>query len=343
MSPLFGPDPRKILDRGAPASGRIVGIRVRWTHDDDAVRLDEFAVETQGRTLGVRQLLAPEYEVRLGMAVNARVDKNAAVIEWGEVSTGRWKALKDPPAPGIEDDSDGLGKARGRWIAATATIERLTERKMLMGIATVVDAVVVVHAGPDGDYELTIERLQPAFYAAHLFAAGVTLPVWIDPKRPDRVKVDWAQAAVAEPGVGRPPAWTSDPQAPGRAIGNDLTGGGAAAGAGGIAAPAAPPTSAPPAPAMDPDGFAARMLAKAGIAVDGDPRAVEDEVGWDAFVAVQRAVAAEGWVVGEERQEQLARRQGIAAGAWPDARRRWMERIGRDLAIGSAYRQAMGG
>jgi hypothetical protein len=315
MSPLFGPDPEKILARGTQVPGRIVGIRVRWTHDDEPVRLDEYAVEAGGRVYGMRQRLDPADEVRLGQPVVVRVDRDAAVIEWGTVGTFRWKALKRPPEPGIEDDSDGLGKARDKWIAGTATIERVQRRAILMGLASAIDAVVVVHVDGQEDYELTVGKVEPAFYATHLLAVGRALPVWVDPKRPDKLRIDWAQAAIDDPGVGEPPASVEEAVAP-------------------AASPAAP---------VAPGGLAARLLARAGVTVDGDPAAIEDVVGWETFVAVQRAVAADGWAESPERQEQLAVAAGVPAGEWAAARERWMERVGRDLAIGQAYRTAIGG
>jgi len=314
MSPLFGPDPQKVLARGAQVQGRIVGIRVGFTHDDEPIRMDHYAVEAGGQVYGIRQRLDPEEEVRLGQTVALRVDKDAAVIEWGDVGTTRWKRLKEPPAPGIEDDSEGLGKARQKWVEGTATIVRTERRAIMMGLTKVSDAVVVVHVDGHEDYELTIKNVVPSFYATHLFAAGRTLPAWIDPKRPDKVKLDWARAAMADPGVGQPPAVARKDEVP--------------------------EVEPPPIAA---DGFAAKLLARAGVAVDGDPHAVEDPVAWEAFVAVQRAIAADGWTEDPARQEQLAVGAGLPPGAWASARERWMGRIGSDLGIAQAYRVAMGG
>jgi hypothetical protein len=316
MSPLFGPDPKKVLARGEYLRGRVVGIKIGWTSDDSPSRLDHYAVEAGGRVFGIRQDLQPEDEVRLGMDVGLRVEKDAAVIEWGRgFNEYRWKRLKEPPAPGIEDDSDGLGKARSKWVAATATIVRIERRSMMMGLAQATDAVAVIHVEGQEDYELTISRVVPLFYASHLFAPGRALPAWVDPKRLDKVKLDWARAAMADPGVGEPPATP-------RGEGHE-------------------PEIQPP--TLAPDGFAAKLLARAGVSVDGDPLTVEDPVGWDAFVAVQRAIAADGWTEDPARQEALAVAAGLPPGAWADARERWMGRIASDLGIGQAYRTAMGG
>src|SRR5688572_23140574 len=113
MSPLFGPNPEKILETGAPAQGRIVGIAIQLTHDDPPVRIEEYAVEAAGRVYGIRQTLRPADEVRLGMTVTLRVDGDAAVIDWGDVDTHGWKALKKPPAAGIDDDTDPDGNRGG--------------------------------------------------------------------------------------------------------------------------------------------------------------------------------------------------------------------------------------
>jgi hypothetical protein len=315
MSPLFGPDPQKILARGEYQRGRIVGIKIGWTSDDAPTRLDHYAVEAGVRVYGVRQQLEPEGEVRLGMDVGVRVEKDSAVIEWGDgFNSYKWKRLKEPPSPGIEDDTDGLGKARGKWLAATATIVRIERRSIMMGMAQATDAVAVIGIDGQEDYELTIDRVVPMFYATHLFAPGRALPAWVDPKRIDKVKIDWARAAMADPGVGQLPATPRGDQEAEIRV-----------------------------PTLAPDGFAAKLLARAGVSVDGDPQTVDDPIAWDAFVAVQRAIAADGWTEDPARQEQLAVANGIPPGEWADARQRWMGRIGSDLAMGQAYRVAMGG
>ena len=204
MSPLFGAGAENVVRRGTPAQGRIIGIAIRYSHDNPPVRRDEYAVESNGEIYGIRQRLSPEDEVRLGMNVGLRIDGKAAVIEWGDGGIGRWKSLGTPPAPGIDDDSEGLGVARKKWKAATVTVLSLTPSGVTPGAGTALDLVVNVVIPGDKPYETTIAKITPAHYATHLVALGTVIPAWVNPDRLDKVQVDWAAGAAASPGVGLP-------------------------------------------------------------------------------------------------------------------------------------------
>jgi hypothetical protein len=205
MSPLFGPSAETILGRGTPAQGRIIGIAVRYSRDDPPIRLDEYAVESNGEIYGIRQGLSPDDDVRLGMNVGLRIDGKAAVIEWGDGGTHRWKSLGTPPAPGIDDDTEGLGGARKKWRAATVTVVALTPRSVML------DLTVTVTISGEEPYETTLPKVSPAHYATHLVAIGTVVPAWVNPSRLDKVQVDWAAGAAANPGAGVPSALPEGP------------------------------------------------------------------------------------------------------------------------------------
>jgi hypothetical protein len=320
MSPLFGPKPDDVLARGVPASGSIVGIEVRYSHDDPPQRLDEYAVESGGTTYGVRQQLSPASEVRLGMTVPLRVDGKIAVIDWGDVNTYRWKPLATPPARGITDDSNGLGGARKKWTAATATVLGLTTRPVMLGLGSANDLTVRVAISGQEPYETTIAKAEPAHYATHLVAVGSEIPAWVNPSRLDKVQLDWAAAALANPGVSAPSALPDRAEAPRSMMGTD-----------GSTAVTADEVPDIPIPAF---------LQKLGM-TSSTPDEVEDAVSWDTFIAVFKATG-NGAVQGAQA-EAIATGLGVPSGEWDAAQARWMKRISRDMKLGMAFGQALNG
>lgn len=323
MSPLFGPSAESVLSRGTPAQGTIVGIRIGWSHDDPPQRLDEYAVSAGDTVYGVRQQLSPDADVRLGMSVGLRVDGKAAVIEWGSLETRRWKTLGTPPAAGIEDDGNGMRAARAKWIPAAITIVAITERSVMLGMATVHD--VSVHVTPSGQasYETVLKNIQPAHYATHLFAPGTDVSGWVNPSRLDTVLIDWAASAVDAPGVG---ATSVVPQKTGGLFGGGATSVGAAA-------PSAAVADEPP---IELPGF----MKNFGF-TSTSPDEVADDVSWEAFIAVFRATGS-GAIQGAEA-DAIAVQHGIAAGEWDAAQTRWMNRIAKDMKLGIAFGKALNG
>ena len=306
MSPLFGANADRVLSHGTPAQGRIIGIAIRYTHDDPPIRLDEYAVESNGEIYGIRQSLSPDGEVRLGMNVGLRVDGKAAVIEWSEGGTHRWKVLGTPPAPGIDDDTEGLGAARKKWRAATVTVLALTPRSVMFGIGSVLDLTVHVAIPGEEPYETTIPKVRPAHYATHLVALGTVIPAWVNPARLDRVLVDWAAGAAATPGIGAPSALPDAVEEPISMMSVD-------AATTAAASPAAPP----------------------------GPAGIDDEVPWETFIAAFKATG-NGAKQGAEA-DALAATVGVPAGEWDAVQARWMKRISRDLKLGIAFGQALNG
>jgi hypothetical protein len=321
MSPLFGPSAETILSRGTPAQGRIIGISVRYSHDDPPIRLDEYAVESNGEIYGIRQQLSPDDDVRLGMNVGLRIDGKAAVIEWGDGGTHRWKSLGTPPAPGIDDDTEGLGGARKKWRAASVTVVALTPRSVMLGMGTVLDLTVTVAISGEEPYETTLPKISPAHYATHLVSIGTVIPAWVNPSRLDKVQVDWAAGAAAHPGAGVPSALPEGAGEPISMMSVDAVTTAAASG---------------DLPDLPVPGF----LSKLGV-TSTTPDAVEDDVPWDTFIAAFKATGS-GAKQGAEA-DALASAVGVPAGEWDAVQARWMKRISRDMKLGIAFGQALNG
>jgi hypothetical protein len=333
MSPLFGPNPENILENGTPISGRIVGIAVSLTHDDPPVRLDEYAVEANGRSYGVRQHLAPADEVRLGMTVSLRADGDAAVIDWGEVDITRWKALKAPPAAGIDDDRveenrGVLSKARKGGKGGSATILDFTVRSVAFGLGKALDARCRVEPTSGDPYEATIPKVAPPGYASHLLVVGGTLPVWEKSGlMGGSIVVDWPAAAMADPGIGRPPAARPDQSGP--------------------ATSAMTMGDVPDAPADDDDDAgelpdaARKLMGKFGVTapVSGSSPDTADVVPWETYLKIEHEIA---WAeLKKNAIEPFAVSLGVPPGEWPAAQRRWQERQATDPALAIAFGQAM--
>ncbi len=282
------------------------------------------------------------------MPVTLAIDGTNAVIEWGDSGTSRWKMLKTPPAPGIADDLDGSGnrgamKRVRRGTAVTVTLLEFSVRKVALGLGESVDASVrVVPDGGGEPFEATIPAMQQApGYAAHLPVIGATLPGWIRTGLlgGESVVIDWAAAANADPGVGRPPA-----PLPGRGgLLGQLAGGtrrretragrgrgpGRDRGTGGCR---------PVIPA-----FAQKLLREGGRAQAGDGTGARGRgrrrVSWETFLDVQHQI---DWGPLKKKEiEDYAVSRGVPAGEWPAAQRRWQLRMGSDLALMTEYGQRM--
>ena len=218
MALFGGPSAEKILAKGAAAAGRITGIAVRHTSDGEgsSTRVDEYRVEHAGGAIGIRQMLLPDDVVRLGMEVDVVVLGGAGVIDWaatgrrlgfdGTVESHRFKALKDPPPTGITDEPAELASARKKGEPVTIAVTALDERSFLGGMAKRIAGTVTVTLPGTEPYQAEIAGIAAPFYASHLFAVGLVAPGFVRLKRLDQPVIDWAAAATADPGVGRPPA-----------------------------------------------------------------------------------------------------------------------------------------
>jgi hypothetical protein len=316
---LFGPSFMKVWQQGAPADGRIVGIRrSQVSEDESTIDLEEYAVDVGGEVLGIRQRLAPLQDVRIGMPVSVHRDGKAAVIHWGAPTERRWKMVKPPPA-GIEDKVDG--PPRGGWATGQVEILDLGSRSAMLGLSTVAQAKVRFSDGT----EALVDKYVPPFYASHLGGVGDQLPALQHPRDARKIRIDWPAAALASPGVGVPAL-----------NGGIFTG--------------APPVSAMGAgeenshPGFGKAGLLDRLQAKvaastgaaAGFDMNAGP-AAEDPVSWETFLAATVAIRDDPTTPADE----VAQRHGVPAGEWEAANKRWMGRIMSDWKLGAAYGQAL--
>lgn len=308
----------RLLAEGSRTTARLTGIRVR-PGSDDGPDQHEFRLEFAGpgaamTVAGCRQqlgTLAPGF--RLGMEVPVRFgDDGAAIIDTPALGGGdAWgfKALGEPPAPGIEDPGLGLDKEARKADPVTVEV-RSACRSSFFG-AAVAGADLRVRVTPAGaaPYEADVRREFIPFYAAHLVAEGTVLPGLARRGKPDRVRIDWPAAAVADPGVGRPAAPIPDPA---------------------------------PAPAPAPMATAAGAQAPSTSWDAMDLAAVEHgDIGGVSFglwVTVEAALVRHR--VPPAGHDAFAEEHGVPAGGWEAARQGWQSAMVRDPRIGAAFGSA---
>lgn len=321
---LFGLGKMKaeeVLERGLPGSGRIVGIDVSEDSGETSIRIDAYAVEVVSAPVfvaGLRQRLRPEV-VRLGMPVAVRHLDGKVLIDWPATCGGRpelvWSALKNPPAPGILDHTVGVEKARRKGAPALVTIERASIQDALMGLAQVL--VLNLTVRPEGlePYEVELKNVKVPHYATHLCQDGKVLLAWVRIDRLDRVTIDWPAAAMAEPGVGQPPA--------------DVL-----SGIGSVLQPAAGST---------PSGSAQSVAAVTDdrpIAADVHPSHTPiDGVSFQTWVDVEAGLIRDR--VHPSDYDSYAQKHGVPAGAWAGAVAGWQRRINSDWRLGAAFGEAI--
>ncbi len=316
---LFGPSFMKVWQQGAPAEGRIVGIRRSTVSEDESTyEVEDYAVDLGAELLGIRQKLSPRQEVRLGMPVTVHRQGKAAVIRWGAPVEGRWKAVK-PPSAGIEDKVDG--PPRGGWASGEVEVIDLGSRSGMLGITTIAQAKVRFSDGT----EALVDKYAPPFYATHLGGKGTKLPALQHPRDARKIRIDWPAAAVAVPGVGVAPI----------AGGIEST-----AGSGSVMSAGEPDIHT----GFGKKGLLDRMQDKVaattggmmGYDMNAGP-AAEDPVSWETFIAATVAIRDDPTTPADE----VAQRHGIPAGEWAAVNKRWMGRIMSDWKLGAAYGQAL--
>ena len=300
----------KVISGGTRARGTIVSIDVSQTHDDPPKRVDEYVVQLDAtggnRRLGVRQVLTPEQYVRLGMEVLVWVKDDDLFIDWagtltqagvsGSNVTDRWKAVKDEGANGIADATIGLERAEKKGVPATIRLESVRMDDFMFGLTQTPTFVATVTMAGDEPYEVELKRQEVPHYAAHLAAAGNTLPGFARESRLDKVQIDWPAAAMAHPGVGAAPsADARKAAAPSQA----MSMGGA------DAAPAPPPQSDTPPP------------------IDG--------VTWDQFAAIEWGFVRDK--VKPKDWDTYAQQHGVAPGVWAGAAKQWNLKMRKDPAL----------
>jgi len=200
----------RLHERGELVPATIYAIRVvtrsdsadEWTYGLDLV--------TSGGPLrvAVRQRLIPDpWRAPLGGHVLARHLDGQAAIDWPatldeagvahQASFIAMGTLKKPLQPGIDDDTINRKRLRdGTRTEAQIVSSRPVE---VMGMATENRRIEL--RVEDRTVVLKRELVPP--YAQALAVAGAMLPVALDPKRPERVTIDWPTAAMDAAGARR--------------------------------------------------------------------------------------------------------------------------------------------
>ncbi len=188
---------RKLLAQGEPVDGRIDAIRI--VSRADSPDRWEFGVTTADGRLGVRQWLEPQRErAHLGATVVLRRRGDQALIDWpatlrraGSAAAGTgqsvhgWKALGEPPPPGI-DDPRPVARRRPEAVAARLTAASPSSAALGMLAAWDVDLRL-------GERDVALRAVGVPVYAVHLLVPGTVLPATAD-------GVDWVAAAEAAAG-----------------------------------------------------------------------------------------------------------------------------------------------
>ena len=319
MALFGGPSADKILAKGSATTGRVTGIRVRSVSDGDSDRrVDEYAVEHAGGTNGIRQVLIPDDVVRLGMEVDLALLGGAGAIDWaatgrrqgfdGTNETYRFKALQEPPRPGIVDEEKPLATARKQGEPVTITVTGLEERSYLGAMAIRLTATVTVELPGTEPYETEIKGLAVPFYASHLIQVGLVAPGFVVLKRLDKPVIDWAAAANADPGLGRPPARPR----------NADTDTDAVAGAGA-------------------DLLDGRSVDEA-VAAAAAGGAVHGGIDLATYVAVEAGLQRDR--VKPAELDAYAAAKGVPMGTWASASAAWQAAIRTDWRLGAAFGEA---
>ena len=154
----------------------------------------------------VRQQLAPDpWRAPLGARVLARHLAGAIAIDWPatldeagvrhQASFIAIKTLKTPLPPGIDDER--IDRKRLRDGIRTEAQIISSEPYEVMGMPTQNRRLELRVDDGSGPRTVLLKRALIPPYAWALAVTGVRVPVAIDPKRPDRVTIDWPSAAEA--------------------------------------------------------------------------------------------------------------------------------------------------
>lgn len=297
----------RLLEQGNRTTARITGIRV-VPGGEDSPDQHEFRLERPGSpAAGCRQQLGPLAPTfRLGAEVPVRYDQDGRVIidtpALGGGDAWGYKALSDPPAEGIEDPGLRLDKERRKAVPATVTVLHAQRASFFGAFQAGIDLRVRVEGDGVDPHEADVKREWVPFYASHLVAEGTVLPGLARPGRPGKVRIDWPAAAVADPGVGRPPAPAVAPAEEAALVT-------------GVASPASADWSEE--------------------ALFADDLGLVDGVSFDAWVAVEAGLVRDR--VRKADHDAYAQRHGVPAGGWTAARKGWQQRMMVDPRIGARF------
>jgi hypothetical protein len=160
----------------------------------------------------VKQHLIPDpWRATLGGRVLARHLDGRVAIDWpatlaeagvdSPTSLLAGKTLKKPLDPGIQDGHLNAKRLRdGTRCEAEVLANEMDE---LLGIPTQNHRLELRLDEPGGPRTVVLKREAVPPYAAALAEVGARIPVAVDPKKPDRITIDWPAAAEAAAGLAR--------------------------------------------------------------------------------------------------------------------------------------------
>ena len=211
----------RLYRNGTRTDARIVGIKVTLKSGSEGVGGGslrwEFALQVEGASgrsfrAGCRQQLLPHTDrIRLGEVVKVRYDeRQRVIIDWsatlegwglkgdGTEPIGDYKPLGEPPADGIEDERfKGDRKALAQGRRASALVLSAQQSQSAFGPVANMDVELRVDLGSGESRDVSLSKLEVPEHARDLLEPGTSLPVALDPKRADRVTIDWAAALNA--------------------------------------------------------------------------------------------------------------------------------------------------
>lgn len=319
---LFSRGPEKVINDGQRVRGRIVAIEVGERDDNGTQRrFDEYVVELGaaegGRRLSLRQDLAPDVHVRLGMEVSAWVRGDDMFIDWksmmaeqgieGRNVQERWKGERDASRTGIVDSTVGAQAALKKGEQGLMVINQLRWDSKFGGLVNTLTIAGTVTLGTDEPYDVELGRQHIPHYATHLPVAGRSVPVIVSVKRLDKVTIDWPSAAVAEPGVGVGPSTEIAPAREEPQSAMSMGGG----------APWTPPE--PPAGFKPPDPI--------------------EGVSWAQYLAIEKAILDSGGY--GRKTGELVESYGVSYATYTKASTAYGKLLRRDQALQLSFAAAM--
>ncbi len=202
---------KRLAEQGELVPATIYAIRVVGRADgpDDWTYGLDMVTSSGPLRASVRQMLIPDaWRAPLGARVLARHLDGRVAIDWPATLTEAGvtphagllagKTLQATLEPGIDDDRISRKLlAEGRRFTALVVA---SEPVVVMGMPTDNRRLTLRLEDPRSPRTAVLAREHVPPYAAALAVTGARLPVVINPKRPDRVTVDWPGAAEAAAG-----------------------------------------------------------------------------------------------------------------------------------------------
>lgn len=308
----------RATDLGERGVAVVRGITVLTAGDDTPTR-QRLRLEVEGpmpETDGVELTGAPRW-IRYGQTLPVVRSRRGWEVEWdaapGPAPTS--VARVKPPDAGIDDKTNKAPRARRKGAPCTVEIREVTAGTFLGMGTDRLDLVTTITTDGMEDYALELKRQEVPFYAAHLLRPATVVPGWVRPGRPDKVVIDWPQAAMAVPGIGEPAFEPDDSQR------SDLAQG---------VVDAAVETAG---------GFAARFVPGGGpdagrTVVHADDDAVYG-VDFDTWVGIEAGLVRDRVAPGDHAG--YAEQRGVPVGQWADVAAAWQGRVRSDWELGARY------